>query len=293
MERGTRQGDPMSLSLFNSVLEEIMRQLKPKWRQARLGIQIHGELLQELRFADDILIFGSSRAQVRKMLEDLSVEAKKIGLNIHMGKTKILSTKQPRRGVLAQSTVQVSGQRVEVLPYDGCTLYLGRQVCFQDFHDIEIHHRINKGWAAFAVHRESLCGKHYPLRSRLRLFDAAVSSTVLYGSGAWTMTADRERMLKTTYRQMLRKILGTPRKILDGSLEMWVDWVQRATHAAEHQMEKSGFLDWVTSQRKRKVSLFERTRSSSVEKWSSKILQWEPCGVRSVGRPYKRWSDDI
>eukprot|EP00959_Pyramimonas_sp_CCMP1952_P336415 7044414-Pyramimonas_sp.AAC.1 len=47
-------------------------------------------------------------------------------------------------------------------------------------------------------------------RSRFRLFDAVVTSTVLYGSGAWTMTAARETTLQTELRNMLRKVVATP-----------------------------------------------------------------------------------
>ena len=39
-----------------------------------------------------------------------------------------------------------------------------------------------------------------------------ITSTVLYGSAAWTITAERAQLLKVTQRRMLRKILGAPRR---------------------------------------------------------------------------------
>ena len=93
LERGTKQGDPLSPALFNAVVEEVMRKLKSGWRSREFGIRVGDDLLNNLRFADDLLLIGSSRAQVKNMLEDLAKAATKVGLKLHMGKTKIMSTR--------------------------------------------------------------------------------------------------------------------------------------------------------------------------------------------------------
>ena len=146
LERGTKQGDPMSPTLFNALLESIMRDLKQKWEKKGFGVGVGSRRLTNLRFADDIMLIGATRAQVRHMLEDLTVRAGEAGLTLHMGKTKILSNVVDRRGVLAQSHVPVGAGRVEVLPAGGSVSYLGRKLCFQDLHDTEIQSRIAKGW---------------------------------------------------------------------------------------------------------------------------------------------------
>jgi retron-type reverse transcriptase len=94
IERGTKQGDPISPILFNAVLEKALKIVKDKWAIRRAGIQVgYGRegLLTNLRFADDILLIGKSLAGVRRMLSEFIEEAQKVGLEIHMGKTKILS----------------------------------------------------------------------------------------------------------------------------------------------------------------------------------------------------------
>ena len=63
MGNGTRQGDPLSPSLFNAVLEHVMRMLKTRWPHNRYGINIGVQYLQNVRFADDILLLGSTRAE--------------------------------------------------------------------------------------------------------------------------------------------------------------------------------------------------------------------------------------
>jgi exonuclease III len=296
LERGTKQGDPLSPALFNAVLEHVMRRLKCKWKVKKYGIKINADLLNNLRFADDLLLIGGSRAHVKHMLEDLATEAGKVGLKLHMGKTKILSSRGERRGCLTQHHVDIHGEKVEVLPISESTMYLGRKVVFQDFHDAEISNRISRGWAAFGKFKNELCCKHYPLKQRIKLFDATVSATVLYGSGTWTMNKDRENTLRTAMRRMLRRIHGYPRKVrADGEMgETWVEWIIRATHSAENTLQSLNIPGWVEQQQLRKQQLADRVKSCSDNRWSTQVLHWHPAhGRRRVGRPYTRWGDSL
>ena len=49
----------------------ITRKVKAKWKSRKLGIRVGVELLNNLRFADDLLLIGSSRVQVKCMLRTL------------------------------------------------------------------------------------------------------------------------------------------------------------------------------------------------------------------------------
>ena len=292
--RGTKQGDPLSPALINAVLEHIMRKVKAKWKSRKLGIRVGVQLLNNLRFADDLLLIGSSWVQVKCMLEDLAKEADGVGLKLHMGKTKILSTRKERRGCLAQRYVEVLGERIEVLPFREGTLYLGRTVSFSRFHDTELDHRISRGWAAFGKFKSELCCKHYPIKHRIKLFDATVTATVLYGSGTWVMTKEREQTLQTNMRRMLRKMHGCPRKLVDdGQMgETWVEWIVRATHKVKDIMQSLNVIGWVEVQRLRINQSAETVRGCTDGRWSTRLLHWQPKnGWRRAGRPCVRWVD--
>ena len=77
---------------------------------------------------------------------------------------------------------------------------------------MELQNRIARGWAKFGVYKSELTDKRYPLKQRLRLFESIITPTVLYGSGSWAMTVERERVLQSAQRRMMRKILGSGRK---------------------------------------------------------------------------------
>ena len=109
------------------------------------------------------------------------------------------------------------------------------------------------------------------------------------------MTSEREQRLQSERRRMLRKIVQTPRLHLgshsDAELEPWVDWMVRATHRAETAYEKAGFRPWVALQQARKAVHLAKLDNSTDGKMSKKLLQWQPIGARSQGRPRKRWTD--
>lgn len=52
MLQGVKQGDPMSVHLFNAVIDWTLSKLDPE-----LGITINDERLNHLAFADDIVLF--------------------------------------------------------------------------------------------------------------------------------------------------------------------------------------------------------------------------------------------
>ena len=95
IKRGTKQGDPISPTICSAVLEVIMRRLKLDWGAKRYGLRVgfaSPSLLQNLRFADDLLLAARTLPQAKHMLEDLVQHTGSAGLQIHMGKTKILTT---------------------------------------------------------------------------------------------------------------------------------------------------------------------------------------------------------
>ena len=85
----------LSSLLFNTVLQYSLKDEIQRW-QKRKGIGKYlsdhdHDCLTNLRFADDVLLFATSKEQLRKMLCEFKKSTEKVGLRIHPGKTKILS----------------------------------------------------------------------------------------------------------------------------------------------------------------------------------------------------------
>ena len=92
---------------------------------------------------------------------------------------------------------------------------------------------------------------------------------------------------------MLRWMVGVPR----GPEESWPDFVQRATHRCEDLAGSHGATDWLTLQRRAKWRLASKAATSTDGRWTNRLLAWKPWfrsfPSRVVGRPVKRWDDDL
>ena len=173
-----------------------MKGVQEDWRSREMGFALGRrteQILCNLRFADDLIIFASSAEQLHTMVEELAGAVYKFGLEIHFGKTKILSNvRDEERG--GRKSFEVKGKTVEYVSYGGSVEYLGRLFSFGDLHEAEMAHRIRKGWGKFMGNKDILCNNVFPLGDRLRLWEATVTATVLYGSDAWTMTKNRKKV---------------------------------------------------------------------------------------------------
>ncbi|KAL0819976.1 hypothetical protein ABMA28_007973 [Loxostege sticticalis] len=68
LRRGVRQGDVISPKLFTNALEDIFKTLD--WTGQ--GININGEYVSHLRFADDIVVMAETVQDLERMLEGLN-----------------------------------------------------------------------------------------------------------------------------------------------------------------------------------------------------------------------------
>ena len=153
IERGTRQGDPLSPVLFNAALEELMRRLQDKWLNGskRYGINTGNRRLTHLRFADDFLLFSSSLSGAQAMLGDLMRESGPCGLEVHAAKTKILWNGQGRG--IEHAHAKVQKKTFDILQGSDSTMYSGKLFSSEGTHDVELKNRVSKAWAKFSIYK--------------------------------------------------------------------------------------------------------------------------------------------
>lgn len=273
----------------------MLRKIQPIWRRKGYGICLGldcTDRLTNVRFADELLLVVSSEKQVKQMLEDLIVAAKGIGIELHMGKSKVLTNDEGA----TQRVLRIGGASIDVLPMTESMDYLGRRLCLGELHDTEIDVRLDKAWRKFMSAKAELCGRHVRLSSRLRLCNAVVTPKFLYGSGTWTLTGECERRIRTMQRRMSRWMLGAGRRRVKAnpnddedavtepeesnveeemSHEIWVDRLKRTTGLVEDQLRKNSLDDWCTAVQRKKWRWAGHMARRDDGRWSTRLLGWE------------------
>ena len=92
--------------MFNAALEGIFKRLD--WD--RKGINIHGDHLSHLRFADDIVLITNNTEELVEMLNELNKESNNIGLRLGYHKNKLKSRNGDGRDTLPELRT-TGGQR--------------------------------------------------------------------------------------------------------------------------------------------------------------------------------------
>uniref|UniRef100_A0A7I4YL36 Reverse transcriptase domain-containing protein n=1 Tax=Haemonchus contortus TaxID=6289 RepID=A0A7I4YL36_HAECO len=81
--KGVRQGDTISPRLFALTLEALFNDLD--WAE---GMEIDGEHLTYLLFADDCVISAHDALELQEKLVQLQMKSSEIGLEVNLSKTK-------------------------------------------------------------------------------------------------------------------------------------------------------------------------------------------------------------
>ncbi|CAH2085381.1 unnamed protein product [Euphydryas editha] len=267
VQRGVRQGDVISPKLFTAALEDVFKLMEWKGR----GININGEHLSHLRFADDIVILAESLEELGIMLSDLNSASQRVGLKMNMDKTKIMSNVH-----VTPVPVVVDGTALEVVDeyvYLGQTIRMGKS----NF-EREVTRRIQLGWAAFGRLRHVLTSD-IPQCLKSKVFEQCVLPVMTYGAETWSFTVGLIHKLRVAQRAMERAMLGI-------SLRDKVrnDEIRRRTKVTDIAL-KVCKLKWQWA-----GHIVRRTDN----RWGKKVLEWRPrLGKRSTGRPPTRWTDDL
>ena len=184
---------------------------------------------------------------------------------------------------------------------------MGRKLTFDNHHAVEIDNRIAAAWRKFNALRTELTNKRYTLRSRIHLFNATITPSILYGCVSWTTTKALATKLQRTQRRMLRLVISTTRRqytsttqtTTSPTLEAWPDYIQRAAAIADAQLQKLHIESWPTTYLKRKWRWAARIATQPATRWTRLATSWQPeldhkrLTTRRQARPHKRWSDDF
>lgn len=265
VNRGVRQGDPLSPKLFIAVLEYVMRKID--WKKH--GLNIKGKYLSHLRFADDLVILSETSSGLQQMIESLNKASTEVGLEVNLSKTKIMTNSSRKTIMIHNEPIQYVDQYV----------YLGKQIGFDNSNnELEVERRTRNSWNKYWSYKE-IMKSNVPIELKKKILDSCILPCLTYACQTWKFTNKIKNKITTCQRSMERSMLKIKK-------------VHKIRHTAIRKVTKS--IDALSYAQKLKFRWAGHVARLKDKRWTYEVTMWSgPPGKRRAGRPYARWEDDV
>eukprot|EP00924_Labyrinthula_sp_SR-Ha-C_P007557 augustus_masked-scaffold_137-processed-gene-0.14-mRNA-1 protein AED:1.00 eAED:1.00 QI:0/-1/0/0/-1/1/1/0/1066 len=201
VQKGLRQGCPLSPVLFNIYFNDVIRQYK--------GVAIPHErgkvLISHLMFADDLVILGESTSGLQSAMDELTGWLNKNNMKANASKCGVLrvtlNTSEP-----FNRPVMVDGEEI---PYVRSYKYLGVNLDQSLSYNGMLKLMKSRGTRALAGMSRLLGRRSIPLGWKIRLIKSILIPCLTYGSGMVGCSRTRVSCLQSVLNKALRSAVGT------------------------------------------------------------------------------------
>lgn len=265
---GTRQGDPISPTTFIAYLERVMDSI----RNNGTGVSVHGQKINNLKFADDIDLLEEDRDELQGNLERINEAGEAAGLQINIEKTMTMVFGQES----IEEKLEIGGRSIENVTE---FVYLGSLLTWDNDCNKEIRRRIARATGAMAGFKKIWNSKQISTETKISIIRTCVLSVLLYACETWTMRKKDKELLLAFEMKCYRRILH-------------IRWQQRITNV-EVRRRVGNSRNIIQLIMERKLSLFGhicRMGDDRLVKW---VVFGMMDGQTRRGRPSREWLDDI
>ena len=196
--KGVRQGCILSPCLLNFYAEYIMRNAGLEETQA--GIKFAGRNINNLRYADDTALMAESEEELKSLLMKVKEESEKVGLKLHIQKTKITAS-----GPIA--SWEIDGETVETV---SDFIFWGSKITADGDCSHEIKRCLLLGRKVITNLDSIFKSRDITLPTEVRLVKAMVFPVVMYGCESWTVKKAECRSIDAFELWCWRRLLRVP-----------------------------------------------------------------------------------
>ena len=243
--------------------------------KARTKVNVNSVV--ELQYADDNVVCAQTENDLQMILNAFADAYSRLGLSINVGKTQVLYQPPPNEAIRVAPTIEINGENLETVDRFS---YLGSHLSSNANIDDEVQYRLRCANSAFGKLRKRVFNNHdLRVNTKVRVYQAVVLPTLLYGSETWTTYRHHVKALEKFHQRSLRKILK-------------ITWENHRTN----------------------VSVLEEANCSSIEailiknqlRWAGHVVRMTDTrlpkqlfyselsdGNRKVGKPKKRFKDNL
>ena len=77
------------------------------WRKHKLESRLPGEIINNLRYVDDIILMAESEEELKSLLMKVEEESEKVGLKLNIQKTKIMASGPITSWQIGEETMKI------------------------------------------------------------------------------------------------------------------------------------------------------------------------------------------
>ena len=264
---GIRQGDSLSPLLFNIIMDEIIGNVR-----LLKGYSMGDQEITILCYADDAVLVAENENDLQRLLHRFNCTAKSLNMIISTQKTKCMTTSK----VPLRCKLEVEGN---VIQQEMKFKYLGIEISGYGDVEAEVRERTTKATRIAGCLNDTIWrNKNIEVETKARIYKATVRPIMTYTAETRPDTAKTKQLLETTEMRVLRRIAG--KTLLD----------RERNESIRRACKVENVNEWVLSRKEEwneHISRMDNRRIVRVARDKS------PLGRRSLGRPRKRWSDNL
>jgi len=266
---GVLQGCVLSPLLFNIFLEVVLAMALD---ESDKGAIINGEVLSNLRFADDIALLAENAYDLQSMVDRIVEASENMGMCINAAKTEIQFLGAGDK----QFQITAMGQQLQ---QTGNFVYLGGGINTENGSLGDIERRIGLARGVLQALNQIWSAKELSKTTKVKVYETLVLSVLLYNSETWTLKEEQIRRLKVFEMSCLRKLEGVTRRDRIRNEEIY------------NRLHLS--LNIVDRIQQRRLRYFGHVSRMGRSRYPKIAMEGYVHGQRRRGRPKKRWMDMV
>ena len=220
VERGVKQSSVLSPTLFLTVMDRLLKQLK----EEKHGLSVCQTYAGAAIHADDLRTTAASKDTVSKQATVISSFARNANLKLNESKLEVLWVSQQHKD---PERLNIASVQISTTPAAKC---LG--VWWQ--HNLSascaVQENISKARKAFFAlgNTDTFHGTLNPLSGR-SIFEVCIIPTLLYGCETWLLDASTIKMLECFQCEISRRILHLPKYHSKKVVRLGLQWPSVST----------------------------------------------------------------
>ena len=167
------------------------------WWKHKLESRLPGEIINNLRYADDSTLMAESEEELKILLMKVKEESEKVGLKLNIQKTKIMAS-----GPI--TSWQIDGETMSDF------IFLGSKIIADGDCSHEIKRRLLLGRKVMTNLDSIFKSKDVTLATKVHLVKAMIFPVVMYGCKSWTIKKAEHWRIDAFELWCWRRLLRVP-----------------------------------------------------------------------------------